>query len=214
MTVHVMQRKQTGEFTCGAAALAVALAEIAAAPEWNSDQQEEIIWRGVRGVNAGWSVPGKLALHAWKGGPSIRAAIWQDDERLASLRAAIPSRVVGFDVDAYLQEHNEALDRAERSGVTVAHGTHDVTLLTSLMDAGWRLLVVVIVPSASGLGLHYLLGRKKSDVYGYAVMDPATGHNAPYFHEDLNSFLFGPAPELSGLHRYIGITVGLLDYVR
>jgi hypothetical protein len=93
-------------------------------------------------------------------------------------------------------------------------GTHEVNTLTELMDRGWRLLIVTAVAQHRGLGLHYLLGRKRSEVYGYALMDPAEGRDAPYFHEDLNAFLFEPAPELSGLPRYIGITVGLLDFLR
>ncbi len=183
-------------------------------PEWNSDPQEEMIWRRVQGADEGWSVPGKLALHAWKGGMSIRAAIWQDDDRLSRLRAAIPANLVTFNVGAHLQEHNEALDRAERSGVRIARGPHDATLLAGLMNEGWRLLPVIIVAGTAGIGLHYLLGRKKSDVYGYAVMDSATGQNAPYYQDELDTFLFGPAPELGGLPRYLGITVGVLDLVR
>ena len=214
MIAKFMQRKQTREYSCGAAALTVAIAEISVSPEWNTDQQEEIIWRRVRGTDETWSVPGKLALHAWKGGPGIEARIMLDSQRLEQSRRSIPPALVTFDVDAHIREHDQELERADRNGVRVMHGTHDVNTLTELMERGWRLLIVTVVAQPSGLGLHYLLGRKRSDVYGYALMDPAEGRDAPYFHEDLNAFLFEPAPELSGLPRYIGISVGLLEFLR
>lgn len=214
MIAQFMQRKQTGEYTCGAAALTLAIAEISASPNCNTDQQEEIIWRRVRGADETWSVPGKLVLHAWKGGPGIEARIWQDDQRLELARRSISPALVTFDVDAHIREHDRELKRAEQNGVQVMRGTHDVNTLTDLMDRGWRLLVVTVVALPAGLGMHYLLGRKRSDVYGYALMDPAEGRNAPYFGEELNAFLFEPAPELSGLPRYLGITVGLWDFLR
>jgi hypothetical protein len=214
MIGQFIQRKQTGEYTCGAAALTLAIAEISASPNWNTDQQEQIIWRQVRGGDQTWSVPGKLALYAWKGGPGIQARIWQDDQRLELARRSIPPALVTFDIGSRIREHNRELERSEQNGVQVMRSAHDVNTLTDLMDSGWRLLVVTVVALTAGLGLHYLLGRKKSDVYGYALMDPEEGRNAPYFGQDLNAYLFEPAPDLSGLPRYLGITVGLWDFRR
>jgi hypothetical protein len=124
----------------------------------------------------------------------------------------VPRDLLGFDVDAHLREHADALTRAEASGVEVLHGPHDVHTLARLLDDGWRLLIVTIQPSVHGLTLHYLLARYKSPDYGYAIMDPASGRNAPYGREDLAEFLFAPAAELGGISRYPGITVGVLDF--
>jgi len=206
------RRKQTGEFTCGAAALTVAIAEIGRAPEENTDAVEERIWRQVQGRDETWSVPGKLAHYAWKGGPGIRSAIWQEDGVIARILAAVPRHLIGFDADAHLREHTDALTRAEANGVEIIHGAHGANTLTRLLDDGWRLLLVTILPSVLGLALHYLLGRYKSPDYGYAIMDPASGRNAPYSRDDLGNFLFGPAAELGGMSRYLGITVGVLDF--
>ncbi len=212
MTVHLMQRKQTGEFTCGAAALTVAIAEIAQDSALNTDQKEEIIWRGVQGMDGTWSVPGKLGLYAWKGGPGIKAGIWQDDQKIAAIQKAMPPNLVAFPVGAHIQEQNQALERAEHSGVRIVRGPHDTDTIVRLMDEGWRLLLVTIVPGIRGLGLHYLLGRKRVGVYGYALMDPAEGRDTGYSGGDLNAFLFEPVEELFGNARYLGISVGLLDY--
>ncbi len=212
MTVQLMQRRQTGEYTCGAAALTVAIAEIAVDPSWNTDQREESIWRHVQGVDGTWSVPGKLGLYAWKGGPGIQAGIWLDDQRIEALQKAMPPSLVAFDVDAHIREHNEALERAERNGVRIVRGGHDADAIVRLMDEGWRLLFVTIVPGTRGLDLHYFLGRKRVSVYGYALMDPAEGRDSGYSRGDLNAYLFAPVEELSGHARYLGVTVGLLDF--
>jgi hypothetical protein len=129
-------------------------------------------------------------------------------------RRSISPALVTFDVESRIREHDRELERAGKNGVQVMRGTHDVNTLTDLMDRGWRLLIVTVVALPTGLGLRYLLGRKRSDVYGYALMDPKEGRDAPFFGEDLNTCLFGPAPELSGLPRYLGITVGLLGFLR
>ena len=213
MTVYPMQRRQTGEYTCGASALTVAIAEIAQDPTLNTDQQEEIIWRGVQGIDGTWSVPGKLGVYAWKGGPGIQAGIWQDDQKIAAVQKVVPPHLVAFPVDAHLREHNEALERAEHSGVRIVRGPHDTDTIVRLMDEAWRLLLVTIVPGTRGLGLHYLLGRKRVGVYGYALMDPAEGRDTGYSRQDLNAFLFAPVEELFGHARYLGIGVGLLDYL-
>ena len=206
----LLARRQQNQSSCGAAAMTVALAELHAEP--NTDGTEERVWRRVMGNDESWSVPGKLAITARRG-YGIVSGIWQDDEYLQTIRATLPPELVAFDVEGRLEEHETALGRAEASGVIITRGRHDATTLASLMDQGWRLMLVTVVPSRSKVDLHYLLGRTRQIGGGYAMMDPAEGRNKGYLLPELNTLLYDPADELGGLPRYLGITVGVLDYL-
>jgi hypothetical protein len=188
--------------------MTVALAELHAVS--NTDHAEERVWRRVRGRDETWSVPGKLAITAWRE-YGIRSRIWQDDGRLQSFRTALPPEQVTFDVERHLEEHESALIEAEANGVIVTRGQHDAGILAALMDQGWRLLLVTVVPTVPQVNLHYLLGRRRRIGGGYALMDPAEDENRGYLLPELEKFLYGPADELGGRPRYLGITVGVLD---
>lgn len=206
----MLHRRQLGQHSCGAAALTVALAELMAEP--NSDETEERIWRWVRGNDDTWSVPGKLAITAWRE-YGIIAQIWQDDGRLQNVRSILPAERVAFDVGSHIREHEAALAEAERNGVAVTRGMHNVDTLAALMDQGWRLVLVTVVPAGARVNLHYMLGRSRQVGGGYALMDPAEDRNRGYLLRELDNFLYGPAEELGGLQRYLGIAVGVLDFL-
>jgi len=190
--------------------MTVALAELRAEP--NSDDTEERVWRRVKGNDETWSVPGRLAILARRD-YQIQTAIWQDDDQVQRLKLKIPIGLVAFDVESHVKEHESALTEAKANGVTVSRGRHDAATLASLMDQGWRLMLVIVVPSEGQVNLHYILGRTRQIGGGYALMDPAEGLNIGYLLPELNTFLYDPAEELGDLPRYVGITVGVRKYL-
>jgi len=210
MNAYLLARQQQHQNSCGAAAMTVALAELQAEP--NTDEAEERVWRRVRGNDETWSVPGKLAITARRD-YGIVSGIWQDDEYVQTIRTALRPELVAFDVEGHLEEHETALAHAEANGVIITRGRHDASTLASLMDQGWRLMPVTVVPAGMQVNLHYLLGRARQIGGGYALMDPRENRNRGYLLPELNAFLFDPAEELRGLRRYLGITVGVRDYL-
>ncbi len=185
------------------------LAELHAEP--NTDEAEQRVWRRVRGNDETWSVPGKLAITARRD-YGIVSGIWQDDENVQAIRMTLPPGLVAFDVKSHLEKHETALAHAEANGVIITRGRHDVATLASLMDQGWRLMLVTVVPAVMQVNLHYLLGRARQIGGGHALMDPGENRNRGYLLPELKTFLFDPAEELRGRRRYVGITVGIRDY--
>jgi len=177
--------KQTTPYSCGGAALMVAMNELGY-PMLSKELEDEI-WQF---ANAGSTVmpgsyPGRLALFAKKKG--FEAVILQDAKRIESLLVNLNQTLFGISFDKLLEEHNLYLQEAESEEIQIKrYVSIPLESLKRHLPSN-KILIAVMVPQAIQYGLHWILLQDydlETDMI--RVMDPSLGISQDVPFEKLN----------------------------
>ena len=174
---RIASYRQSRDFTCGAAALAVALHELGCGDL--SEQEELRIWRYAHVPWYGGSLPARLARFAQERGCDARLLVCRARVRELCRAAPLRWRLVY----RYVLAH-ERLAELQTPPVML----NTLADVSQWLDGRPRGRILALVQE-DGYELHYVLARRHDG--GLLVLDPAHGSNVRVAPDNLT---FGSSP--------------------